>query len=219
MKGSHSGSFDAIHRNMMVALDKGLLEKIDIRVNLDRQNRGRALELFELLAKDGIQAKTHLSLGIIANTLPRDECHSGANGYFAQYGFSEDEAVEEYLEATKSALSFGFEPAEELIVGPWCVARHPHAWTIGPDLEIYKCLSMVGRPDGVIGNLPEVPDNNEVTEYTIGKIKSCLAEGCPMVPVCGGGCLFDERVSGKRNCPRSLLERVNIGLMTINHSQ
>ncbi|MBU2595812.1 radical SAM protein [Patescibacteria group bacterium] len=218
-RGTKAGSFAEIHSNMLAALNQGFVQRIDVRVNLDIQNQGKLERLFAILAADGVQDNIHLSLGIITNTLPNESCSGGANNYFDVYGFSEDQAVEEYLKVAALAKSYGFQPPGELIVGPWCVARHPHAWTVGPDGEIYKCLSTVGRPEHVVGHLPEVPSNDAVTSYTLRRIADCLDQGCNMVPICGGGCLFEEKVNGTTNCPKALLQRVNAGLLTLEHGQ
>lgn len=106
---------------------------------------------------------------------------------------------------------------KQYAVGPWCIAKNPHAWLIGPDGEMYKCLSMVGRSDGIVGNLPNPNKQNPIADQTLINIEACVQKRCPMLPICGGGCHFERHI-GSTNCARLLLEKLNAGLLTLEYS-
>lgn len=215
-KNGNAGTFNQILSNITNILDKHYIEKVDLRINIDRENIDRAEELLDILVGTGLQSQLYLSIGIVTNTLPGEDCTTGSTGHFQQFGFTEAQAIQGYIRVARAAKSRGLRIPEEFVIGPWCVARHPHAWTIGPDGEIYKCLSTVGRDDGVVGHLPEVPKDCGTEEHTLLRIQSCFAKQCPVLPLCGGGCIFDEKVNGQ-TCPQQILEEINRELLVLNH--
>lgn len=211
----NAGTFDQIHQNVLNALRGNYIDKVDLRINLDRDNLESAGELLKLVVRDEIQDRIRISIGIITGTLPNEEC-GGADSYCQEKGFSEDEAIAAYLEVARLAQTYGFQIPETMATGPWCIARHPNAWMVGPDGEIYRCLSMVGREEGVLGHLPEVPSNQANEIETKQRMHQCLSEGCPLVPICGGGCLFENHVNGQ-SCPKRLLTEINKGLLGLQY--
>lgn len=217
IKKTGKGTFDTVHNAILLAARGGYVEKVDLRVNIDRQNYKGIGELFELLSKDGIQDQIHLSIGLITNTLPTESCVNKANAYFQENGLKGDEIPLAYLHTARMAKQYGFELPNQYGIGPWCIARNPHAWMVGPDGEVYKCLSMVGRSEGVVGQLPQTPTENPIADQTIEDIKLCIERECPMLPICGGGCHFERKV-GTATCLRSLLEELNAGLMRLEYS-
>jgi len=214
-KNSNRGTFTKIFRNIQMALAGGYIEKVDLRMNIDRANRLYIPELIDFIAEQNLQNQMKLSIGIITGTIPQEEC-GGANGYFRTFGFPEEEAISAYLEIASVVKSAGFEIIDQLAFGPWCIARHPNAWMVGPKGEIYRCLSMVGREDGVMGYLPDVPSNKPNELETIKRMRECLRSDCPLVPICGGGCLFENHINGNI-CPRNLLTKINQGLTRLNY--
>ena len=216
-KVGHTGSFDIIYRNIRNALLGGYIDKIDLRVNIDKRNRGMIAPLFDRLSEDKLISKINLSIGIITGTIPTDQCDNSDPNYFEQYGLTDDEAVDTYLETATEAKKRGIVIPDEFIVGPWCVARHPFAWTIGPDGELYKCLSTVGRKDMTVGNIPDYPSKHLNQAITLQNIEQCLKRGCNVLPVCGGGCLFDKMVNGESSCPKKVIEGINRGLLLLKN--
>jgi len=53
----------------------------------------------------------------------------------------------------KEVMICGFEVPLPYMIGPWCAARHHYAWMIGPDGNIYKCLSDFGRQKSIVEGL------------------------------------------------------------------
>ena len=215
-KDGSAGTFNQILANITNILDKKYIEKVDLRINIDRENIDRTEELLDILVGTGIQNQLYLSIGIVTNTLPGEDCSTGSTGHFQEFGFSEEQAIQGYIRVARAAKARGLRIPEEFVIGPWCVARHPHAWTIGPDGEIYKCLSTVGREDGIVGMLPEVPKDCGTEAHTMNRIQSCFVKECPVLPLCGGGCIFDEKVNGQ-TCPWQLLETINRELLALNN--
>jgi len=74
-----------------------------------------------------------------------------------------------------------------------CVASTHNKFVIGPEGELYKCWSDVGKPAMVIGNIYEdEPVTNSAlrAQYTIGIDPYCDPDclACSVLPICGGGC-------------------------------
>lgn len=103
------------------------------------------------------------------------------------------------------------------MIGPWCAARHHYSWMIGPDGNIYKCLSDFGREESVVGNVVKKDvDELEITKKSDAKIEQCLLKNCNLLPICGGGCLFEQKIAETENCPRELLQGINQGLLILH---
>ena len=71
----------------------------------------------------------------------------------------------------------------------FCIAKTKHSHVISADVEIQKCLSMVGRIDGRVSNLDEKKDNFQV--LNLDKLFSqCNRDRCSLFPMCFGDCRF-----------------------------
>ncbi len=88
-----------------------------------------------------------------------------------------------------------------------------HGVIIGPEGNIYKCISLVGRPEFKVGTVFD--EEYDVEEYgrqmdTTKRISQCYEEACPYIPVCAGGCAYESVVrTGRydlRYCTRPMLE-------------
>jgi uncharacterized protein len=215
-KKDGAGTFSEIYSNIRAALEGNFIDKIDLRINIDRENYQVIDKLFDKLVEDGIRDRIKLSIGLITGTIPNEDCGNGANAYFEKVGLTEDEAINAYLQVIKLARDYGFETPTQMTNGPWCIARHPHAWMIGPEGEIYRCLSLVGRDEGIMGHLPEVPSNEANEIETLTRMQRCLDKKCPIAPICGGGCLFENHIHGDV-CPIKLLTEINQGLIRLQY--
>jgi radical SAM protein with 4Fe4S-binding SPASM domain len=129
--------------------------------------------------------------------------------------------AQKYLKLIKVARNLGFEIADEFMIGPWCAARHPNTWMIGPQGELYKCtcdLGRIERVSGMITEPTEPSDDSSVLNLAKQRLDDCLSSDCELVPVCGGGCLFDFRVKPEIACRKDFLLAVNKGLMLFQAS-
>jgi radical SAM protein with 4Fe4S-binding SPASM domain len=94
-----------------------------------------------------------------------------------------------------------------------CMFSSHHGVIIGPEGNIYKCISLVGRPEFKVGTV--FAEEYDAQEYgkqmDISKrISQCYEETCPYIPVCAGGCAYESVVrTGRydlRYCTRQKLE-------------
>jgi len=211
------GTYDIIMKNILSAVANRNIETVHIRINVDRLNFQFAPQLLrELGRNDILRDKIKLSLGLVTATLPNENCAQGAFSYVAVHGLQGKEAAEIYLMLAKEAMACGFEISLPYTIGPWCAARHRYAWMIGPDGSIYKCLSDFGRRESIVGNIDNgINGDLEITKRSDRKIRQCLSKNCNLVPVCGGGCLFERRIDTDELCPKELLQTINEGLLIL----
>lgn len=102
------GTFDQIHKGILLALQGEYIEKVDIRVNIDRLNYQDIEELFSILAADAIQDQINLSIGPITDTIQSESCANDASNYFKENGLQGDEIVTAYLHTARVAKKHGF---------------------------------------------------------------------------------------------------------------
>lgn len=84
----------------------------------------------------------------------------------------------------------GFSPYKDIALGP-CEARREHTYTIDPSGDIYKCASLAGRTEYVIGNILDDPAElsfspNNLAFMTADPWREC--DQCKFIPICAGGC-------------------------------
>jgi uncharacterized protein len=72
-----------------------------------------------------------------------------------------------------------------------CVAQRIFDYVIGPEGELYKCWSDVGKPEFIVGNIMNNYVNSELlTKYlkSVDPFESSICRNCFFFFVCGGGC-------------------------------
>ena len=88
-----------------------------------------------------------------------------------------------------------------------------HGVLIGPEGDIYKCISLVGRPEFKVGSV--FLDGYYTEEYkeqmnSYKRLVECFEENCAYTPVCAGGCAYESIVrTGRydlRFCTKKNLE-------------
>lgn len=84
----------------------------------------------------------------------------------------------------------GFKPYKDIALGP-CEAMREYTYTIDPSGDIYKCATLAGRKEYVLGNIDDDPtevrfNSQNVAFMTVDLWKKC--KECKFIPICGGGC-------------------------------
>jgi uncharacterized protein len=208
------GTFDTIWSKMHMALAKGFVDQIHLRVNIDTENLDLVEPLIWQLSEDPeLHGRVHLSLGIVTSTTGCGDKVSAAQLYVERTQLTGADLVQKYLGLVKVAKELGFEIENEFMIGPWCAARHPNVWMVGPQGELYKCACDLGRVERSSGNIFGDYNDSTILDLTWQRLNDCLASDCELVPVCGGGCLFDFRVEAEVACRKEFLLAVNKGLM------
>ena len=220
MRKDGGGTFEKISENIMLALNGDFIQKINLRINFDRQNVDAIPKLLDFFAENGIQKKIELSLGIIAPTICGDLGQRTSDDYLEKFGLNLDESADKFVWLSREAKLRGFGISQEFLVGPWCTARAIHSATIETGGSLMKCISTVGREGFSFGNVFSYCDTIDERFEDFSYLHECLSKKCPFVPICGGGCRFDAYVTtgdiSKPYCRRKLVEKINKGLVQLS---
>jgi len=215
-KKSKKGSFQRIISNIICLLENNFIEKIDLRINFDKQNIEFIPELFDFFVSNKIEKRINLSFGIITPTISNNE-----KSYFEKNTLGQIINAEKYLWLCSEAKKRGFSIPKEFLSGPWCTARKIHSVVVLPKGDMLKCISLVGRKEFVFGNIGDCNNLEDKRFTNFEYIDDCLEENCPLIPICGGGCRFEAYLSkgsfSKPHCQRRMMEDINKGLIILNY--
>ena len=179
------GTFWRIVENLRVAVDH---LPVSVRMNVDTGNYGRAEELLQILAAEGLAGRLNVHLGQIVGVddgMPSPSASYGAT-CFTSRGFAEAD-----LAFTRLAHRYGFGgPGLARPLGTPCTAVRAEELVVGSAGELYKCWESVGNPQQVIGNIRDYKNQNgrvrrwlSYDPFANEECRSCIA-----LPVCMGGC-------------------------------
>lgn len=210
---SFSGAWGAIK----MLLETDYVQTVDVRLSLDLSNAEFLPVLVRDLAGLGHIEKVNLSLGLTTPSFNKP----------SQDVWNDERMVaEKALMVWKVAKDCGFDVLQEFVVGPWCIAIAKHSMVLQPDGALQKCFCTAGRAEydfgSVLTTIPTAYLKDERFEMW-DRIKPCLAEKCPFLPVCGGGCIHDAIVAfgeggyTKRFCQKELISLYNKGLLLLNY--
>lgn len=185
-EGSYAKSVQAVQ----LAVDH--VPQVTVKVNFDRHNRGFVHQVFDGLVDAGLAGRVDVKLEAIAYQ-------------FADSGVAHDpslpippespELADAYNELSLEALHRGLKVSRDTAHTTPCMFSSEHGVLIGPEGEIYKCISLVGRKEFAVGS---VFDDDYVTaEYeaqmdAYKRTVDCYEERCPYIPVCAGGCAYES---------------------------
>ena len=179
-------TYARILENVALLMESAYEGSCTIRVNVDKHNRERFLELrAELLARFA---------GKRLSVYP-GHVHTGpghAYDHACNLDLKDWAALTVDLYRGGGLLpKEGFYPAANL--DGTCVATSHNGFVVGPRGELYKCWEDVGKPEMVIGDVAaEEPITDPALRalYALGTDPyadpECLA--CNVLPICGGGC-------------------------------
>lgn len=207
--------FGTIIENIRTLLDTELLPFVDVRLSFDPLNADSIIRLLPNLVAFGDPKKIRLTLGFITDTF------DGTAG--AKFDTT---LTRKALVFWARAKELGFEVPVEYISGPLCVATAKHSAVFTPDGGIQKCFATAGRNEfdfGRVSNQPLVY-TKDVRYEQWKRMDQCVAEECPVLPVCGGGCPNDAMIAAggmhggtNRFCQKRFLVAMNEGLLQIRY--
>lgn len=201
-------SYDDALRGIRLALAH--IRNVTVKVNFDRHNRPFIPALFDTLAAEGLAGAVDVKLEAVAVQLP------GSHVAYDERQVIPPESAEladAYLELTLEVSRRGFTVRPDTAHTTPCMFSSHHGVIIGPDGDIYKCISLVGRRDLRVGTV--LDDDYDRAAYArqmdvAGRLADCFTERCPYVPVCAGGCAYESIARGRsyeeRFCAREHLE-------------
>ncbi|MGL6186310.1 MAG: radical SAM protein [Clostridium chrysemydis] len=202
-------TFEVIIKNIEKLLYTSI-EKVNIRINYDKSNAGKITELLEYLAGkfNDFKYKIEISFGIIDSNLVNDNKDNI---------IKDEKMLETYYTAFyKQVLKMGFNTTKYFETGTICMAKRSNSVIISPDKKVYKCLSLVGMEDGVVGdftsNIVELKSYFNMELY-----EECFQKKCEFIPMCHMGCKFKAFINTGRfdsnDCEYEALKRINTGII------
>jgi uncharacterized protein len=179
------GTFWRIIENIKETVD---LAEFQVRINIDRRNAMSALDVVEILEKEGLAGKVrpHLAQVITGG----GTCGNIHEMFYADEDFAKME-LEIYQEAVKRGLRIARYPFR--LPGAYCTADRINAYVISPNGSIFKCWHEVTmNPEKSIGSLldEQEPFQKHNEDHWLGwdtlEKKECRS--CDILPMCHGGC-------------------------------
>lgn len=204
------GTFNKIIENLEY-LASTEIKEITIRINYDKTNANQIPNLLSFLSQKFHKSKNKfvLSFGIVDPNL------NNANDNLINV---ESDLQYYYLSFYKQALDLGFKTKKYFETGSLCMAKTPNSIILSPDRAVYKCLSMVGMKDGIVGNLNSNVINLENYLHT-DLYEECFKEKCEFIPMCYTGCRYKSFVTQGRHdikdCNYHALKKINTDIIKI----
>lgn len=179
------GSFWRIVENLRVAVD---YLPIGIRMNVDTENIGRAEELLQILADQGLAGRVSVYMGQIVGI---SDVMAAPSASFAHACLTRPQFAEAEIQFTELATRYGFSaPSVPSPMATPCTAVRANELIIGSKGELYKCWESVGNRLDVVGDVRTYQDTDgrlrRWLNYDPFANKEC--QSCIALPVCMGGC-------------------------------
>jgi uncharacterized protein len=191
------GSFDRILNNIKETAD---IVPINIRVNTDKENSGRILELLDVIEQNGLKDKVGL---YFARVESYTEACSNISG--SCYSSREYSALE--VDLCQKAMAKGFFTSRypKTINGGYCTADSYSGLVVAPDGLLFKCWNQISAgSDQAVGHLMEKKVKPEHHHNIVKWLawdpfekKHCLE--CEILPICMGGCLYNAKLENAEN--------------------
>lgn len=207
--------FGTITANIRNLHDAHVLPYVDVRLSFDLSNADSVIRLLDELVGYGVPKTIRLSLGFITDTF-----EGSAGTKF------DTRLTQKALLFWERAKKLGFDVPVEYISGPLCVATAKHSAVFTPDGGIQKCFATAGRKEFDIGTVQVKPLSytKDVRYEQWKRMDQCVAEKCPVLPICGAGCPNDAMIEAggvhggaNRFCQKGFLMAMNEGLLRIKH--
>lgn len=180
------GTFNVIWENISTIINSKYLPSIDLRINYDKTNISSIPSFLEFIATKFSPSNFKISFGLITNTI------SGtlASSYITKNELAEDSFAKDYFSLYKKAVELGFHMEDCFYFDGMCTSKLKNSMIISSNMQIYKCLSMVGRKDYSIGT---ISSNRFIDKSYLfpALYEKCFAKKCPIIPICNSGCRFD----------------------------
>ena len=179
-------TFDRILANVEALMDSDWGGSCQIRINVDKRNLDGFLALrTDLLERfEGTRLAVYPGHVRVLGDEAYDACSCLATDEWASFAL---ELAREHWVFSPGALY----PADA--AGATCVANRRQGFVVGPEGELYKCWSDVGRPSMVAGSIhaeETITDPLLVARYATGvdPYDDPRCRACAALPICSGGC-------------------------------
>lgn len=213
-------TFNRIIQNILMIIEKGYIEKVDLRINFDLTITNKIFQLLNYLAELKLQNKINLTFALINDH--EKQCTSTS----CASEIADNDVADTYISFYKYAKKLNFKIQEEFISGPLCIATLKHTAVLQPNGFLQKCFCTTGKSEYNFDNIQNVPKNyakDKRFEQFARRTKKCFAEKCELLPICGGGCIYNSLIKYGENgfvkefCEKNLLMKINKALLRINY--
>lgn len=193
------GSFETILNNLK---DASRYLKINIRINIDRENEDSYLNLLDDLAAAGLKDLVKLHIGMVEPIGRAKVCADTTSKCL------DDEKMAEYqIRFYKKAFDGGFRPQFYLVpanVFGLCAAEIDRAYVVEPDGNLQKCWVTVGDEKERVGHIETgVPLSSQLLKWVSFDPAAMHDEcrDCKVLPLCFGNCVYRalDKIDG-RHC-------------------
>jgi uncharacterized protein len=179
------GTFERILENLKSTVD---LADFQVRINVDARNSMQALEVVEILVKEGLGAKVRPYLAQV--THDGAACGNIQELCYSSRDFARME-VEVYREAAKRGLPLSRYPFR--LAGAFCTADRLQGYVVAPTGLLFKCWHEVTmNPERSIGSLLDEQQpyqrSNEDKWLRWDALEKTGCRSCDVMPLCHGGC-------------------------------
>jgi uncharacterized protein len=178
-------TFQRILQNIDTLMSSSYEGACSIRVNVDKHNHDRFIELRAALLNQFKGKKLFVYAAHVNSGIGHSYDHSCTLNLQEWMEFSMN------MHRQSGQPAGGFYPGGNL--DSICIANTHQGFVVGPEGELYKCWENVGRPEMIIGSIYlDNPITNPELQalYCIGSDAYSDPEcrECNVLPICGGGC-------------------------------
>ena len=182
------GTFWKIVENLKETVD---LADFQTRINVDRRNAAAAIEVVEILEREGLAKRVRPYLAQV--TFAGAACGNIQESCFSSVDFAQTE-VELYREAARRNLPLSRYPFR--LTGAFCTADRAEGYVIAPSGSIFKCWHEVTLdPHRAMGHLIDGDQpfhkTNEARWLSWTPMDKSDCRACSVLPLCHGGCPFE----------------------------
>lgn len=182
LKGGQ-GTFNRIVNNLAVA--KGYVENIALRINTDKENSNKVTEVLDVLEEKELLTSVNPYLGFVDSyndCYNKDTCLSANDFSNVDINF--------YEELKNKGVSVDKLSKYPTRVYNYCTADSSCGFVIDNKGDLYKCWNDVGRADYKFGNINEnttlTSNMKNLLLYDPTTDEECV--DCEFLPICMGGC-------------------------------
>jgi uncharacterized protein len=192
---SGKGTFERVFENIKNSWD---LLKIDVRINVDKDNIDTAFEVVETLEKEGLKNRVYPYLGCVFPYT--DVCAD-----IQSHCFRKDEFSLLVARLKFALLKRGFKTAAyPQLKGAYCTADSLNSQVISPSGTIVKCWNHICDEGESVGHalssrMTSREEANTCKWLAWDPFEKPDCRRCKILPICMGGCPYLAFKSGLKN--------------------
>jgi uncharacterized protein len=207
-------SFEKILHNIEETSD---IIPINVRINTDKSNSARVLELLEILKARGLSSKINIYFAQV-----QDYTEACANIGGSCYSSREYSGLEVRLSQQAQKMGFLSTKYPRVVNGGYCTADRISGMVVAPSGLLFKCWNQISEDENqAVGNLLDQEQkslyrNNMEKWLAWDPFVNQECRDCKILPLCMGGCPHNALYRKKSKEPRCeswkyhLIEMLNL---------